>query len=239
MTAGNQPKNIHADELVQDFYKRHPLAIRTTQFPLIIHSTPMSTTSLTDRIEDAPTSLTLAECLSSPSPSACTPSPTATRDLPLVPIHTCPPSQAYTEPSKAEVDVGMIGCDLATPQGFSMFNRTIPNHHKYGQQIKMLDATFHWPHYIQFVVNTTTHNHYVYVTRDDLYWVKYGWVLEATPFICCTSPGVDNTQLQPLLRLEEQHLGVNIALNTINDKGVTADVDQLRELAMEDVVLTH
>ena len=79
----------------------------------------------------------------------------------------------------------------------------------------------------------------MYVTCNNLYQVKYGWVLEAAPFIGCTSPGVDDTQLQPLLRLEEQHLGVNIALNTINDKGVTADVDQLRELAMEDVVLTH
>ena len=39
------------------------------------------------------------------------------------------------------------------------------------------------------------------------------------------SPGVDNTDLQALLVSEEQHLGVNIALNTINDKGVTADTN--------------
>ena len=120
-----------------------------------------------------------------------------------------------------------------------MFDRAIPNHHNYGQKIEMPDSTTRWPHYIQFIVNTTTHNHYVYATRDDLHWVKYSWVLEAAPFTGCTSPGVDETDLQSLLGTEDQHLGVDIVLNTINDKGVTADTDRLRELAMEDVVLTR
>lgn len=132
-----------------------------------------------------------------------------------------------------------MGRDLSTPQGFSMFDRAIPNHHNYGQKIEMPDSTTRWPHYIQFIVNTTTHNHYVYATRDDLHWVKYSWVLEAAPFTGCTSPGVDETDLQSLLGTEDQHLGVDIVLNTINDKGVTADTDRLRELAMEDVVLTR
>ena len=125
------------------------------------------------------------------------------------------------------------------PQGFSMFNRAIPNHHNYSQKIKMPDSTHRWPHYIQFIVDTTTHNHYVYATRDNLHRVKYGWVLEAAPFIGCTTPNVDETNLQPLLGSEEQRLGVDIALNTINNKGVTADMDRLRELALEDVVLTR
>ena len=38
---------------------------------------------------------------------------------------------------------------------------------------------------------------------------------------------------------EDQCLGVDIALNTLNDKGVTADTDRLRELAREDIVLTR
>ena len=79
----------------------------------------------------------------------------------------------------------------------------------------------------------------MYATRDDLRRVKYGWVLEAAPFIGCTSPEVDETNLQPLLGSEDQRLGVDIALNTINDKGVTADTDRLRELALEDLVLTR
>ena len=232
-------KNIHVDELIEDFYKRHPLAIHTTQSPLIIRSTMMSTTPLSEHIEDAPAPLSLAECLSSPPSPSWPSSLTITGDPPLVPIHTQPPSRAYTEPSKAEVDVGMIGHDLATPQGFSMFDRTIPNHHKYRQKIEIPDSTLHWPHYIQFIVNTTTHNHYIYATRNDLHQVKYGWVLEAAPFTDCTSPGVDETNLQVLLGLEEQHLGVDIALNTINDKGVTADTNRLRELAVEDMVLTR
>ena len=53
----------------------------------------------------------------------------------------------------------------------------------------------------------------------------------------CMSPGVDNTNLQVLLGGEDQRLRVNIALNTINDKGVTVDMDRLRELALEDIVL--
>ena len=47
-------KNIHADELMADFYKRHPLAIRSIPSPIIIHSINMSTTSLSKRIKDAP-----------------------------------------------------------------------------------------------------------------------------------------------------------------------------------------
>ena len=45
--------------------------------------------------------------------------------------------------------------------------------------------------------------------------------------------------MQVLLGSEDQRLGVDIALNTINDKGVTADTDHLREIAMEDVNLTR
>ena len=228
-------KDVHAKELVEEFYKRHPTAIRSTPSPLTIHTTNMSTTSLSERIEDAPTSLPLVDRLSSPS-LPLTPLST-TVDDPLITIDTRPPSRAGTEPSSAEVDIGMIGRDLSSPPGFSMFNRTIPNHHKYRQKIEMLDATLRWPHYIQFVVDTTTHNHYVYATWDDLHRVKYGWVLEAEPFIGCTSPQVDETDLQALLGSEDQRLGVDIALNTLNDKGVTTDTDRLRELAMEDVVL--
>ena len=246
--------NVHADELVKEFYKRHPKAIRntTTQNPILIRHTTMSTTPLSERITNAPSSLSLADRLSSPTPS--TPlslaeclvddplyiplSPIAMEES-LVPIDTCPPSRAHSEPSEVEVDIGMIGHDLATPTGFSMFDRTDSNHHRYGQKIDMPDSTSRWPHYIQFIVDTDTHHHYVYATRDDLRRVKYGWVLEAAPFTGCTSPGVDETNLQVLLGSEDQRLGVDIALNTINDKGVTADTDRLQEIAMEDVDLTR
>ena len=246
--------NVHVDELVKEFYKRHPKAIQNTtiQNPIIIRTTTMSTTPLIERLMDAPSPLPLADCLSSPTtstplslaerladdPSYILDSPTTTEEV-LVPIDTRPPSRAHSEPSEAEVDIGMIGRDLATPAGFSMFDRTNPNHHRYGQKIDMPDSTSRWPHYIQFIVDTDTHNHYVYTTCDDLHRVKYGWVLEAVPFTGCTSPGVDETNLQVLLGSEDQRLGVDIALNTINDKGVTADTDCLQEIAMEDVDLTR
>lgn len=59
------------------------------------------------------------------------------------------------------------------------------------------------------------------------------------PFTGCTSPRVDETNLQVLLGSEDQHLGVDIALSTINNKGVTADTDCFRELAKEDIQLTR
>ena len=83
-------KDVHADELVEEFYKRHPLAICSISSPLIICSINMSTTPLSERIEDAPAPLSLADHLSSPSPSLHT-SP-ITEELPLVPINTRPPS---------------------------------------------------------------------------------------------------------------------------------------------------
>ena len=246
--------NIHADELIKEFYKRYPKAIRNviTQVPIIIRTTTMSSIPLSDRIENIPSTLPLADRLSSPTPSLpltlaehladdpnYIPDSPDTMEETLVPIDTRPPSRAHSEPSEVEVDVGMIGCDLAMPTGFSMFNRTNLNHHHYGQKIDMPDSTSHWPHYIQFLVDTDTHNHYVYATRDDLHHVKYSWVLEATPFIGCTSPGVNDANLQVLLGSADQRLGVDIALNTINDKGVTVDTDRLREIAMEDVDLTQ
>ena len=63
--------NVHADDLVKEFYKRYPKAIQntTTQNPIIIRTTTMSTTPLSACIEDAPSSLPLVDCLSSPPSS--------------------------------------------------------------------------------------------------------------------------------------------------------------------------
>ena len=83
-------KDIHAEELVEEFYKRHPTAIRSISFPLVICTTNMSTTPLSERIEDAPSPLPLADRLSSPSsplPSPSLPNTTFV-DKPLVNIDT-------------------------------------------------------------------------------------------------------------------------------------------------------
>ena len=82
-------KNIHADELVEEFYKRYPAAIRRTSSPIIIHSINMSTTPLSERIEDAPAPLPLTDHLSSLPPTSHSPS---AMDEPLIPIDTQPPS---------------------------------------------------------------------------------------------------------------------------------------------------
>ena len=138
--------NVHADDLVKEFYKKHPKAIRntTTPIPITIRTTTMSTLPLVERIEGAPSPLSLAERLAD-DPSYIPDSPTTTEEV-LVPIDTRPPSRAHSEPSEAEVDIGMIGRDLTMPAGFSMFDRTDPNHHRYGQKIDMPDSTSRWPH---------------------------------------------------------------------------------------------
>ena len=57
--------NVHADELIKEFYKRHPKAIRNaiTHTPITICQTTMSTPTLAERISDPPTPLSLAERL--------------------------------------------------------------------------------------------------------------------------------------------------------------------------------
>ena len=114
--------HIHVDELIQEFYKRYPKAIQNTitQTSVFIRRTTMSTLPLAEHIANAPSPLSLAERLAE-SPTYVPSSPITMEDS-LVPIDTCPPSRAHSEPSEAEVDISMIGRDLATPAGFSMFN---------------------------------------------------------------------------------------------------------------------
>ena len=153
------------DELVQNFYKRHPLAIHTTPSPLTICSITASTTPLSDHITEAPVLLPLEEQLtyseedptiptndtsSHTLPIMHSPTPLSLPDLPLIPINTSPPSCTHTEPSEAEVDIGMHGCNFSTPPGFTPFDQTIPNHYHYGQKIQMPDNTHCWLHYIKF-----------------------------------------------------------------------------------------
>ena len=133
--------NMHVDKLIKEFYKRHPKAIRniSIQTPITIRTSTMSSLSLADRIEGVPSPLSLAECLAE-SPSYIPSSP-VTGEESLVPIDTRPPSRVHSEPSEAEVDISMIGHDLAMPAGFSMFDRTDPNHHHYRQKIDMPNST--------------------------------------------------------------------------------------------------
>ena len=130
--------NVHTDKLVEDFYKKHPTAICSTSSPLTICSLSMSTptTPLSEHITNTPAPLTLEEQLTYldepphspvdiptnlPLPTSHTHSPTLPPlpNQPLIPIDTCPPSWAGTEPSEANVDIGMYGHDLSTPWGFT------------------------------------------------------------------------------------------------------------------------
>ena len=131
------------------------------------------------------------------------------------------------------MDIAEFGQDLTTPPGFVLFDRSNPNHHRYGQKLLAVDGVFRWPHHIKFAFNEDTHTHYVVEGRSDIGPVNYGHLLEAEPYCGVSLEGVDDTQLGILLGDEEQRLRTDIVLNTINDKGVTADVDKYRHLHEE------
>ena len=128
--------NVHAEELIREFYKRYPKAIRnlTTQpTPIVIHSTTMSSPAstplpLAERIDNTPQPLSLAERLEEVPPSSRSPSPTLEYPLrQLTPeIVTYPPDEAsgqvtptLTDESTYEEHKQRVA---NKPPGFVMYN---------------------------------------------------------------------------------------------------------------------
>ena len=90
--------NIHADKLLQEFYKNHPAAIHNLTAPSPITIRSMSTsTSLIDCLEDPPAPLALSDCLGPAPPQPSQTPPPLPPSPPLVtsasndrhaPLHT-------------------------------------------------------------------------------------------------------------------------------------------------------
>ena len=226
--------NLRAEELIQDFYKKHPTAVKSVTIPPLTIRTMTSSpsTALVDRISDPPTPLTLAERLGDTPSSPSPPSPQ------LIPVDTRP-STPEEEPLAALLDLEEFGHDYSTPQGFTIFDRSIPDHHRYGRKIHTPEGLWRYPHYIKFVIDPVQHHHFVFGARDDINHARthYGWSLHARAF---TGPQVDGDHTvdpEVLIGDDEQQLRVDLALKELEDRGVAADVDLYRHLVMQDDAL--
>ena len=245
-------KNINADQLLQEFYKAHPTVIRnpTAPSPITIRTiiTPMSLLSC---LNQPLTPLTLSDCLGSPPPQLSQTPPPLPPSLPqtpqLEPIDTRP-SMPETEPLSADVDLAEYSRDYSTPDGFTIFNCSIPDHHCYGCKFLTPDNTLRYPHYIKFHLNPVHHKHHIYGTRDDINntHTTYSWALQSQTFIGPSISGNHAVDPDILVRNEEQQVKVDLALRELNDKGVVADIDiychlvpQEESLCQWEVALRH
>jgi transposase InsO family protein len=241
--------HINAEQLIEDFRRQNPDAVNTVE---LITNTPASTSPITiRRITMSSPEYTSADSTpASPAPTSPPPLiarlnlPLAARidneDEPSSPVSTTvlsthPHSPASTEPCDYEVDLAMHGFSIAIPRDFIRFDRSIPNHHRYGKKIHMPDRTVRWPQYIRFVFDHDTQQHFVAATRNNLDNGRdqYGWTLEAAPFTGPAIANIDDSELDILADSGPDKLKVDIALHAVNDKGISADVSRLRHLATQ------
>ena len=238
--------NLHANQLVQDFYKDHPTAIgnpatRTTTIRRTIMSPSNSPINpltelpglvyppspqplmvpprLEDCMEDPPAPLALAERLESPVPEE-------------VPV---PPSPSPPVPARSQ-----------TPEGYARYDPGDPNHVRHVRKIHLYctpDDKPQLPHYVRFIHDMGLHQHYVYGLRDDAIppTTPYGWKLEAAPYtgtIPCLDATVDNAALGIFDACYARVLEVDATLYTVRDYGVFADIDMYHDHMLEYKELT-
>ena len=146
------------------------------------------------------------------------------------------PSTPETDPLNADLDLAEFSKDYSTPEGFVVFDCTIPDHHRYGRKFVTPDGTLRYPHYIKFAISHINHRHYVYGARDDINNARttYGWPLQARAFIGPSPSGNHAVDPEVLVGDEEQQVRVDIALLELQDKGVAADVDLYHQLVPQE-----
>jgi hypothetical protein len=153
-------KNVSAEDLVKDFYKRHPTAIHTMHPlpPSEIHICSLTMTStpnspsplpipLTDHIKNVPFPIPLAERLdmSIPPPEfPSTPSPSEELHYPPMIMAgmitpTFSEESSYTDQPER---------DAAKPEDYMIYNHCLENHVKYGEKIHLPSCDYKYPHYI-------------------------------------------------------------------------------------------
>jgi hypothetical protein len=244
-------KNVYADNLVEEFYKRHPTTIRTNHPPsnIYIRFTTMSSLPgsptlfpipLADRIENVPFPLPLAERLDMSIPPPELPStPSLSEELHYPPLET----EGMVTPTFSEessyTDQG--DRDAAKPEDYAIYNRRLENHVKYGEKIHLPSGDYKYPHYIRFDHDYVDHCHHVFATRKDVDGMPYGWTLEAAPFIGPKpSPLItDSDHMTPFTNTYHFKKEVNIALYALDDPGLIADVDRHRALEEEERQIAH
>ena len=210
--------------------------------PLTTDETPLplsnANLSLADRMDDPPVSLPLLDCIS----------PANESDIPLPPSDESTSEDSDYEAPALEYPihptlghpvhpemVNMPGPEITGRTGeFYRFNEGILNHSLYGRHIHLPNHTYELPQYIRFIHNFMEHKHFVYATHElgqsdpnCLADTPYGWNLEAAIFPGASREEVNDDNLADLLD-KDLITPISAALYTINDPGLTADVDHLR-----------
>jgi hypothetical protein len=119
---------------------------------------------------------------------------------------------------------------------YDRYDEGILNHSLYGRLIHLPNGSHQEPQFIQFVHDFMDHQHHVVATHElgqtdphHLGDIPYGWDLTAAVLPSASHEDVDDDNLADILD-EELTTPTNAALYTIDDPGLTADVDRLRHL---------
>jgi hypothetical protein len=119
---------------------------------------------------------------------------------------------------------------------YDRYNKGILNHSLYGRPIHLPDGSHQEPQFIHFVHDFMDHQHHVVATHElgqsdphHLGDIPYGWDLVAAVLPGASHEDVDNDNLADILD-EDLVTPTNAALYTIDDPGLTADIDRLRHL---------
>jgi hypothetical protein len=119
---------------------------------------------------------------------------------------------------------------------YDQYDEGILNHSLYGRLIHLPDGSHQEPQFIRFVHDFMDHQHHVVATHElgqsdphHLGDTPYGWDLTAAVLPGASHEDDDDDNLANILD-EELTTPTNVALYTINDPGLTADVDRLRHL---------
>jgi hypothetical protein len=119
---------------------------------------------------------------------------------------------------------------------YDRYDEGILNHSLYGRLIHLPDGSHQEPQFIRFVHDFMDHQHHIVATHElgqsdphHLGDTPYGWNLDAAILPSASHEDVDDDNLADILD-EDLTTPTNAALYTINDPGLTADVDRLRHL---------
>jgi hypothetical protein len=190
-------KNVHAKDLIKDFYKRYPTTIRTIHpLPssnihiqsLRMSSIPGSPTPLpfplplVEHIRDVPFPLPLAERLDMSFPPPKLPStPSPSEELHYPPLITS--GQLTPTFSEESSYTAQPEHDAAKPYDDMIYDCHLENHVRYGKKIHLPTSDYKYPHYICFDHDYVDHHHHIFATRKGMEGMPYGWTLEAAPFM--------------------------------------------------------
>jgi hypothetical protein len=210
-----------------------------------------SNLSLADRFDTPPESITLLDRISPTYTSTPSPPPRDDyeRSLPLPHSEESsddsndePPALEYPVHPTLQVPVhpelmDLPGAAITGRTGkYDRYNEEILNHSLYGRPIHLPDGSYQEPQFIRFVHDFMDHQHHVVATHElgqsdphHLGDIPYGWDLVAAVLPGASHEDVDDDNLADILD-EDLTTPTNAALYTIDDPGLTADIDRLRHL---------